>query len=131
MFFRPNLVEKEEDKKGQFSSALQPFLFTVDVTNMRCLKSTYLSYSGEFFEQQEGAAMGSSVSVAVANLYVEIFKELALRTATTKPCLWKRYIDDTCCLVKKGTVEELVTHLNNVRLSIKCRCRERRESPLP
>ena len=38
MFFAPYLVEKEEDKKGQFSPALQPFLFTVDITHMCRLK---------------------------------------------------------------------------------------------
>ena len=30
-----------------------------------CLKSTYFSYSGEFYEQREGAAMGSPVSVVM------------------------------------------------------------------
>ena len=36
-FFRPDLVEKEDDKKGQFSFALEPFLFTVDISHMRIL----------------------------------------------------------------------------------------------
>ena len=84
-----------------------------------CLKSTYFSYGGEFFEQREGAAMGSSVSAVVADLYMEFFEELALRTAPMKPRLWKRYVDDTCCIVKKGTVEELLTHVKNVRPSIR------------
>ena len=33
-----------------------------------CLRSTYFSYGGEFYEQREGAAMGSPVSSVVANL---------------------------------------------------------------
>ena len=48
---------------------------------MMCLKSMYFSYRGEFFEQQEGAAMGSPISAVVADLYMEFFEELALRTA--------------------------------------------------
>ena len=39
-----------------------------------CLKSTYFSYNGEFYEQRQGAAMGSPVSAVVANLYMEFFE---------------------------------------------------------
>ena len=60
-----------------------------------CLKSTYFSYGGSFYEQKEGAAMGSPVSAVVANLYIEFFEELALETALTRPRLWKRYVDVT------------------------------------
>ena len=35
-----------------------------------CLKNTYLSFQGQFYEQVEGAAMGSPVSPIVANLYM-------------------------------------------------------------
>ena len=36
-----------------------------------CLKNTYFSFQGQFFEQVEGVAMGSPVSPIVANLYME------------------------------------------------------------
>ena len=36
-----------------------------------CLKNTYFSFQGQFFEQVEGVAMGSLVSPIVANLYME------------------------------------------------------------
>ena len=84
-----------------------------------CLRSTYFSFNGEFYEQREGAAMGSPVSAVVANLYMEFFEELALRTAPARPRIWKRYVDDTFTLVKKGDVDELLTHLNSIRPSIK------------
>ena len=50
-----------------------------------CLRSTYFSYGGDFYEQREGAAIGSPVSAVMANLYIELFKELALRSAPAKP----------------------------------------------
>ena len=84
-----------------------------------CLRSTYFCYGGEFYEQREGAAMGYPVSAVVANLYMEFFEELALKSAPSKPRLWKKYVDDTCCIVKKGTVEGLLSHLNSVRPSIR------------
>ena len=36
-----------------------------------CLKNTYFSFQGQFYEQVEGAAVGSPVSPIVANLYME------------------------------------------------------------
>ena len=46
-------------------------------------------------------------------LYMEFYEELALRSSPAKPQLCKRYVDDTCCIVKKGTVEGLLDHLNS------------------
>ena len=46
-----------------------------------CLKNTYFSFQGQFYEQVEGAAMGSPVSPIVANLYMEYLEQKALRTA--------------------------------------------------
>ena len=46
-----------------------------------CLNTTYFTYSGIIYKQKHGAAMGSPVSPIIANLYVEGFEEIALRTA--------------------------------------------------
>ena len=47
------------------------------------LKNTYFSFQGQFYEQVEGAAMGSPVSPIVANLYMEYLEQKALNTAPT------------------------------------------------
>ena len=36
-----------------------------------CLNNTYFSFQDQFYEQVEGAAMGSPVSPIVANVYME------------------------------------------------------------
>ena len=46
-----------------------------------CLKNTYFSFQGQFFEQVEGAAMDSPVTPIVANLYMEYLEQKALSTA--------------------------------------------------
>ena len=39
-----------------------------------CLKITYFQFQGRFFEQLQGAAMGSPISPIVANLFMEDFE---------------------------------------------------------
>ena len=75
--------------------------------------------------------MGSPVSAVVTDLYMEFFEELALRTVPMQHRFWKRYVDDTCCIVKKGIVEKLLTHLNNVRPSIRFTVKVEKDGRLP
>ena len=39
--------------------------------------------------------MGSPVSAVIANIYIKEFEEQAIASATCKPKIWKRYVDDT------------------------------------
>ena len=43
-----------------------------------CLKTTYFQFQGWFFEQLQGAAMGSTISPILANLFVEDFESRPL-----------------------------------------------------
>ena len=56
---------------------------------------------------------------SLAHLYMEFFEELALETAPTRHRLWKKYVDDTSFILKKGSTKELLRHLNGVRPTIK------------
>ena len=42
-----------------------------------CLKTTYFIYYQQFYEQAEGAVMGSPVSPVVANIFMEFVEEVA------------------------------------------------------
>ena len=46
-----------------------------------CLKSTYFQYQDSYYEQTEGAAMGSPLSPIMANIYMEHFEEMAVESA--------------------------------------------------
>ena len=90
----------------------------VDLLDL-CLKSTYFQYKGEFYQQVDGAAMGSPVSPIVANIYMEEFEHQALKTAPKRLRLWKRYVDDTFCIVKRSSVEGFLAHLNTLKPTIR------------
>ena len=92
-----------------------------------CLKNIYFSFQGRYYEQTEGAAMGSPISPLVANLFMEDLEVQAIRTSTTPPTLWKRFVDDTFTIIKKNNRDSFLQHLNSIHPKIKFTCEEVRE----
>ena len=83
-----------------------------------CLSATFMAFRGSMFQQTFGTAMGSPVSVTIANLVMEDVEERALATAETPPRFWKRYVDDTCTALPSHRIDEFLNHLNSVEPSI-------------
>ena len=83
-----------------------------------CLNATYFSYQGVFYKQVYGTAMGSPVSVVVANLVMEDIESRALSSFSPSPVFWKRYVDDVCCAVKEEDVIPFLQHINSIHPSI-------------
>ena len=76
--------------------------------------ATYLSFHGGVYQQTFGTAMGSPVSVSVANLVMEDVEDRALESFDVHLAFWKRYVDDTCTAVPSGKVQHLLQHLNSI-----------------
>ena len=92
-----------------------------------CLKNTYFKFNGEFYEQKEGAAVGSPISPIVANLFMEDLEIKAIRTSTTPPKIWRRFVDDTFTIIKKENRNSFLQHLNSIHPNIKFTCEEVKE----
>ena len=92
---RVDLQRLEGDPTLPDRSLLSPASITVLLEFV--LRSTYFLYEGAFYEQTDGAAMGSPVSAVISNLYMEAFEEEALLSCPPVCCptVWKRYVDDT------------------------------------
>ena len=83
----------------------------MDLLNL-CLTSTYFQYNGKHYKQLHGTAMGSPVSVVVAEIVMQNIEELALATYKLTLPLWLRYVDDTFTAVHKDEIDDFHEHLN-------------------
>ena len=79
-----------------------------------CLRSTYFTFQNQYYEQVQGAAMGSPISPIVPNLYMESFETRAISTSPHPPLIWKRFVDDTCVIIKEAHKQEFLEHINSI-----------------
>ena len=89
----------------------------MDLLNL-CLTSTYFQYNGKHYRQLHGTAMGSTVSVVVAELVMQSIEEQALATYKQTVPLWLRYVDDTFTAVNKDEIDTFHEHLNRQNADI-------------
>ena len=67
-----------------------------------CLNATFFSFHGTYYRQSFGTAMGSLVSVVIANMVMEHVEEQALSSFLQRVLFWKRYVDDICCALAES-----------------------------
>ena len=78
-----------------------------------CLTHTYFLFQGKYYEQVQGAAMGSPISPLIANIFMEEFEVKALQSFPNPPSLWLRFVDDTFVISKAEHSQDLLHHINN------------------
>ena len=89
----------------------------MDLLNL-CLTSTYFQYNGKHYKQLHGTAMGSPVSVVVAEIVMQNIEEQALATYTRTIPIWLRYVDDTFTAVHKDGIDDFHERLNRQNADI-------------
>nr|XP_060632240.1 uncharacterized protein LOC132775540 [Anolis sagrei ordinatus] len=109
--------------------------FPEDITALfhHCLTTSYFQWDNEFYEQKDGVAMGSPLSPVIANFYMEHFEKQALGTATKKPTIWFRYVDDTFTIWShgEGELNRFLDHLNSIHPNIQFTMEKENEGRLP
>ena len=82
--------------------------------NLR-LDNTCLYYRGKFYRQIFDVAMGSPISVIMANLVMENVKEGAMSTFLNPLKFQRRYVDDTFVIIKKKKLLNFITILMTLK----------------
>ena len=63
-------LENDKELQQRTSMSVQHIIMLLEF----CLKNTHFVFQGRFYEQTEGAAMGSPLSPIIATLYMEAFQ---------------------------------------------------------
>ena len=109
-------LELDQELHTRTSMKVEQFISLLEF----CLNTTYFQFQGRFFEQVQGAPMGSPFSPIVANLYMEDFEIKAINTAEYPPRIWKRYVDDTCVIMEATKKKGFLEHINSIDPHIQC-----------
>ena len=104
------LLEEDQELQQRTSLSVNNIISLLEF----CLKSTYFTFQQSYFEQQEGAAMGSPISPIVANLYMEDFEVKAINVSPQPPYLWKIFMDDTFIIFKSSQKTSFLEHMNSI-----------------
>ena len=79
------------------------------------LRNNYMTFNDDIYHQIEGTAMGSSLSVTYACLYMALKEQIAikqfLRTTTHKPVMYKRMVDDVAAIMENRMQALIFMHL--------------------
>ena len=83
-----------------------------------CTKEMHFTFDGKVYQQTDGVCMGSPLGPVLANVFMVYLEETIVPKLQTSMPVWKRYVDDTFTLVKRGKLNEIITKLNNFHSNI-------------
>ena len=117
------LLEEDQELQQRTSLAVNNITSLLEF----CLKSSYFTFQGRYFKQQEGAAMGSPISPIMANLYMEDFEIKAINSSPQPPYHWKRFVDETFT-INSSQKTSFLEHLNTIDQHIQFTSEESRQN---
>ena len=83
-----------------------------------CTKEMHFTLNGKIYQQTDGVCMGSPLGPVLANVFMVHLEETIAPELQNSMPTWRRYVDDTFTLVKKGKLNDIISRLNNFHPNI-------------
>ena len=84
-----------------------------------CTKEMHFTFDEKVYRQTDGVCMGSPLGPVLANVFMVHLEETLVPQLQEEMPIWKRYVDDTFSMVKKGKRNEIISILNSFHPNIK------------
>ena len=94
-------------------------------------KNFYFTFNEEVYKQTDGVALVSLISPVLADIFMGELKNNIVPVLQENFSFWKRYVDDTICFVKIGTISYITKIFNNFDSKIKFTYEVEKDCKLP
>ena len=78
-----------------------------------CIKNVHFTFIKEVYKHTDGVAMGSPLGPVLADVFMVELRNNFVPVSQENLSFWKRYVHDTICFIKIGTINYITTILNN------------------
>lgn len=95
-----------------------------------CVRSTHFKCDGDVYRTST-CPIGSPLSPALASIFMEEFENRVLYESSIGIRMWRRYVDDTLAIVRKGTEVDVLNRLNKGHASIVFTCEIEESGRIP
>ena len=83
-----------------------------------CIKDVHFLFEDEIYQQTDVVAMGSPLGPVVGGIFMVELETTIAPTLGNPLRKWKRYVDNTYCIVKTESVNEILLKLNSFHMNI-------------
>ena len=94
-------------------------------------KNVYFTFNEEVYKQTDGVALELLISPVLADIFMGELKNDIVPVLQENFSFWKRYVDDTTCFVKIGTISYITKIFNNFDSKIKFTYEVEKDCKLP
>ena len=96
-----------------------------------CAKDVHFLFEDEIYQETDGVALGSPFGPILPGIFVVELETTIVPTLDNLLRKWKRYVDDTYCIVKTDSVNEILLKLNSFHMKIQIAYKVETNNMLP